>query len=500
MSNDKTPDGPISDPKPDVKPDAGAGQSDSANQGINDGKWGRDPGNAGAEGSHLSGSDAGRDAGKSDAKDNVTPIRGNTNNGQRGGDQPPDMDELWRDLQKKLGGLFGGGGASNSGRGNNSWNGQNNGGNARGSGHNNGAGGFGGMEPPSAKAAGAGATIAAAVAILIWAGSGFYVVQEGQQGVVTQFGKFKGAESGGLTNAGINWRKPWPIEQHQVVQLTQLRSVEVGRSSAQNASGLKDSSMLTQDENIVDVRFVVQFRLKSAADFLFNNTQPEAAVVLAAESAIREVVGKSTMNVVLNEKRESIAGDIVKGTQAQLDLYKAGIEVASVNIQNVQPPEQVQAAFDDALKAGQDGDRAKNEGQAYFNEVVPRAEGRASRLKEEAIGYKARVVAQAQGDADRFKSVLVEYQKAPQVTRDRMYIDTMQQIFTNTTKIMVDSRSGNNLLSLPLDRLLQLNAGQGTATVQSPVSEPTPAAAPAAAPVVDPRARDDGRTRSRDGR
>jgi modulator of FtsH protease HflK len=224
----------------------------------------------------------------------------------------------------------------------------------------------------------------------------------------------------------------------------------------------------------------VQYRIKDAADFLFQNDKPQEAVVMAAESAVREVVGKGSMNVVLNEKRESIASDIVKSVQAQLDLYKTGILISSVNIQNVQPPEQVQAAFDDALKAGQDGDRAKNEGQAYANDVVPRAEGRASRLKEEAEGYKARVMAQAEGDSQRFKSVLTEYQKAPQVTRDRMYLDTMQQIYSNTTKIMVDSRSGNNLLSLPLDRLLQMST-QAAPAEAPPAAAVAPAAAPAAA-------------------
>jgi membrane protease subunit HflK len=263
--------------------------------------------------------------------------------------------------------------------------------------------------------------------------------------------------------------------------------------------------MLTQDENIVDVRFVVQYRLKDSAEYLFNNVDPDQAVIQAAESAIREVVGKGTMNTVLNEKREAIAGDIVKSTQAQLDLYRTGIIISSVNIQNVQPPEQVQAAFDDALKAGQDGDRAKNEGQAYANDILPRVEGAAARLKEESEGYKARVIAQAEGDAQRFRLVLGEYQKAPQVTRDRMYLDTMQQIYSNVTKVLVDSKQGNNLLYLPLDKIIQMtsagaaapaadNAAAGTTSI------PSSSVVAPVIPIPDNRARDSGRSRDRDGR
>jgi membrane protease subunit HflK len=190
---------------------------------------------------------------------------------------------------------------------------------------------------------------------------------------------------------------------------------------------------------------------------------------MAAESAVREVVGKATTNTVLNEKREAIAGDIAKSVQAQLDAYKTGILISSVNIQNVQPPEQVQAAFDDALKAGQDGDRAKNEGQAYANDVIPRAEGAAARLREEAEGYKAKVVSQAEGDASRFKAILPEYHRAPQVMRDRLYTDTMQQIYSNVTKVMVDSKQGSQLLYLPLDKLLQAASSNDLGAAAAPV-------------------------------
>ena len=213
--------------------------------------------------------------------------------------------------------------------------------------------------------------------------------------------------------------------------------------------------MLTQDENIVDIRFTVQYRLKDARAYLFENRNPEEAVVQAAESAVREIVGRSKIDSVLYEQRDAIAADLVKSMQAQLDRLKAGILIANVNVQSVQAPEQVQAAFDDAVKAGADRDRFKNEGQAYASDVIPKAQGTAARLREEAEGYSSRVIAQAEGDAQRFRSVLTEYQKAPQVTRDRLYLDTMQQVYSNVSKVMVDSRSSSNLLYLPLDKLMQ---------------------------------------------
>ena len=411
----------------------------------------------------------------------------------RGAQQgPPDLDELWRDFNRKLGGLFGptkpARRPADNGQGGNG-------------GGGNGPGNGGGFQPDM-KSAGIGIGLILGVIVLIWLGTGFYIVQEGQQAVITRFGKFKGPEKG-ITGAGFNWRLPYPIEKHEVVRVSQLRSVEVGKTGVAQSTGLRDSSMLTQDENIVDVRFVVQYRLKDSSDYLFNNVEPDLAVIQAAESAVREVVGKGSMNVVLNEKREAIAGDIVKSIQAQLDLYKTGILISSVNIQNVQPPEQVQAAFDDALKAGQDGDRAKNEGQAYANDILPRVEGAAARLKEEAEGYKARVVAQAEGDSQRFKSVLTEYQKAPQVTRDRMYLDAMQQVYSNVTKVLVDSKQGSNLLYLPLDKLMQAAGAAAAAqdiVVVPPGSLPTPSSPPAVAAPADPRSRDAARSRDRDAR
>ena len=244
----------------------------------------------------------------------------------------------------------------------------------------------------------------------------------------------------------------------------------------------------------------MQWRLKQAKDFLFENRNVEEAVVHAAESAVREIVGRSTMNSVLYEQRDAIAVDLVKSIQSQLDRLKAGILVTNVNVQSVQAPEQVQAAFDDAVKAGADRERLKNEGQAYANDIIPKARGTAARLMEESEAYRARVVAQAIGDSERFRSVLAEYQKAPAVTRDRLYIDTMSQVYSNVSKVMVDSRSGSNLLYLPLDRLMQ----------QSAANAPVPAPqAPASAAQTEPsagaaggdiRSRDGQRGRDRDSR
>ncbi len=409
---------------------------------------------------------------------------------QRMFNQPPDLDEIWRDVNNKISRFFGGNKKNDAQQTHQFGN----------TPPPSNDGSHGNTQPPvmNAKTASKSFGVVVAVIALIWLLTGFYVVQEGQQAVVMRFGKFKGAEAGGITGAGVNWRMPYPFEAHEVVQVSQLRSVEVGRnkvvqSTTPQGSGaatpsLRDSSMLTQDENIVDVRFVVQYRLKSSSDYIFNNRDPDEAVILAAESAVREVVGKGTMNTVLNEKREAIAGDIVKSVQSQMDAYKTGILISSVNIQNVQPPEQVQAAFDDALKAGQDGDRAKNEGQAYANDVIPRAEGAAARLREEAEGYKAKVVSQAEGDASRFKALLPEYQRAPQVMRDRLYTDTMQQIYSSVTKVLVDSKQGSQLLYLPLDKLLQATATNEI--VLPPATTPAPANSSAPSSIPNPRGRE----------
>jgi modulator of FtsH protease HflK len=399
-------------------------------------------------------------------------------------DGPPDLDELWKDFNRKLSGLFNGKG----------------GGNNPPPRRDSGDGGNGGPSfQPDMKSAGIGVGLIAFVVAVIWLGSGFFIVQEGQQAIITTFGRYTTT-----VEAGFQWRFPYPFQAHETVGVTQLRTAEIGRTNVTQATGLRDSSMLTQDENIVDIRFTVQYRLKDAKQFLFENRDPDNAVVQAAESAVREIVGKSKVDSVLYEARDSIAAELVKSIQNQLDRLKTGILVVNVNLQNVQVPEQVQAAFNDALKAGADRDRFKNEGQAYASDVIPKARGTAARLMEEADGYGQRVVAQADGDAQRFRSVLTEYQKAPVVTRDRLYIDAMQQVYSNVSKVMVDSRNGSNLLYLPLDKLMQQGAGP-TGTVQVVPQAPAAASLPtdtgaAGAAGADARSRDGSRSRDRDSR
>jgi membrane protease subunit HflK len=276
----------------------------------------------------------------------------------------------------------------------------------------------------------------------------------------------------------------------EVVNLSQVRTVEVGYRENVKNKMLKESLMLTDDENIIDIQFAVQYFLKDPAEYLFNNRMSDDREIVrqAAETSIREVVGRSKMDFVLYEGREQVAASTTKLIQDILDRYKVGIVVSKVTMQNAQPPEQVQAAFDDAVKAGQDRERQKNEGQAYANDVVPRAKGAAARLMQEADGYKQRVVANAEGDASRFKQILVEYEKAPQVTRERMYQDMKQQILASTSKVIVDQKSGGgNLLYLPLDKLIQstssgneTSAAKPTEQLNSTPGETTAAPAPRA--------------------
>jgi membrane protease subunit HflK len=359
-----------------------------------------------------------------------------------GGNQgPPDLEELWRNFNRKLEGLFG-------------------------------RRGGGGDTPPGPGMSGprrmGGIGLLAALAVVIWFASGFYIVPEGQRGVVLRFGKF--VES---TMPGPRWHLPYPIESAEVVNLLGVRTVEVGYRNNVKSKVLKESLMLTDDENIVDVQFAVQYVLKSPNDYLFNSRDPDDSVLQAAETAVREVVGKSSMDFVLYEGRAEVATRAHKLMQEILDRYGTGIAVSKVTMQNAQPPEQVQAAFDDAVRAGQDRERQKNEGQAYANDVIPKARGMAARLNEEAEGHKARVMEQAEGDASRFRQIVVEYAKAPGVTRERLYIEAMQQIMTNTSKVLVDQRGGSNLLYLPLDKLMQMT-GTGTADVAK--APETPAA------------------------
>ena len=429
---------------------------------LNDPRWGR-------------GDDNGATDVKPDAPKPEDKPRAPQDNRGRGNQGPPDLDELWRDFNRKLSGLFGGN--KNGGR------------------NNGGANGGGGGFQPDMKNAGYGLGLIAIVALLVWLGTGFFIVQEGQQAVITQFGRYKTT-----VGAGFNWRLPYPVQRHELVFVTQIRAVDVGRDNVIKATGLRESAMLTADENIVEIKFAVQYRLNDARAYLFESKDPGGAVVQAAETAVREVVGNMRMSAALAEERDQIAPRVRTLMQRMLDQYKVGIEVVGINLQQtgVRPPEQVQAAFDDVLKAGQERERARNEAEAYANDVIPRAAGAAARLREESEAYRARIVAQAEGDSQRFRSVLTEYQKAPQVTRDRLYLETMQQVFSNVSKVLIDSKGGANLLHLPLDKIMQLTGTSAVAGGDASAAAPVVPVVPAAAAAADSRARDSARTRERD--
>ncbi|HXR57672.1 MAG TPA: FtsH protease activity modulator HflK [Casimicrobiaceae bacterium] len=336
---------------------------------------------------------------------------------------PPDLDEIWRNVNRRMNELFG---------------------RRRETPDGGEGGGGGGMRLPLG-----GAGMLVALVVLIWLASGFYIVDEGRRGVVTRFGKYTET-----TLPGPRWHLPFPIEAVELVDFSQVKTIEVGYRNTPKNKIDKEAVMLTDDENIIDIQFAVQYNLKSAEDYVFNNRRPDQIVAYVAESAIREVVGKSKMDFALYEGREQIAKQTEQLMQQNLDRYGTGVFVQKVTLQNVQPPEKVQAAFDDAVKAGQDRERLKNEGEAYANNVIPQARGTAARLLQEASGYKAEVVQRAEGDAQRFDQVLVEYQKAPGVTRERLYLDAMQSVLSNSSKVLVDQKSGS-LLYLPLDKLIQ---------------------------------------------
>lgn len=387
--------------------------------------------------------------------------------GNRNNDGPPDLDEVLRQFSRKLNGLFG-------------------------------RSPKGGQSPQSE---GSGIPVLPIVGLIavIWFATGFYIVDQGSRGVVLRFGKH--VET---TLPGPRWHLPYPIESVDVINMEQVRTIEVGYRSAEGGSGrskeLRESLMLTDDENIIDLQFAVQYNLKNVEETLFNNRSAEESVRGIAETAIREIVGKSKMDFALYEGREEVAVEAKKLMQQILDRYNTGINVVNVTMQNAQPPEQVQAAFDDAVKAGQDLERQKNEGQAYANDIIPKARGTASRLLEEAAGYKLRVENEAQGNASRFEQVLSQYQRAPEVTRQRLYLDAQEQILSNVSKVVVDQKGGNSLLYLPLDKLLA-NTG-GTVTPAPSLNAPTTAPA-STLPEIDLnnlRSRDSFRSRDRESR
>ncbi|MEQ1619925.1 MAG: FtsH protease activity modulator HflK [Methylococcales bacterium] len=363
-----------------------------------------------------------------------------------GGDQkgPPDLDEAIRSLQEKLGGFFGGSNNGNQDSGN----------------------------PLSPRTIG----LISAGAVLLWGASGFYIVDEGNHGVETRFGKYIAT-----TQSGLNWHLPAPIERVDIVNVKQQRFIEVGyRSSGSEAAGSvpKEALMLTKDENIVDVRLAVQYQVKDAKQFIFNVVNPAATLKQVTESVQRGVVGSSTMDFVLTEGRSEVVTQIKKEIQDVMDNYQTGVQITSVNLQDAQPPEQVQNAFEDAIKAREDEQRLINEAEAYSNDVVPKARGAAARKIQEAEGYKEQVIAQAEGESSRFSKLLSEYEKAPDVTRKRLYLETMETVLAQTNTVLVDVKGSNNMLYLPLDKLVQQQAAAPTQS--SPQNSTEQIAQPAA--------------------
>ncbi|MDD5267539.1 MAG: FtsH protease activity modulator HflK [Methylococcales bacterium] len=392
------------------------------------------------------------------------------------GDQkgPPDLDEAIRSLQEKLGKFFGGGNGDNEGSPQNFFSGN----------------------PKKTL------VFIAFGVIFLWAAFsrfGFYIVDEGNHGVETRFGKYIGT-----TQSGLNWRWPAPIEQVDIVNVKQQRYIEVGYRSggSEQATGSvpKEALMLTKDENYVDVRLAVQYQVKDAKQFIFNVVNPALTLKQVTESALRGVVGSSSMDFVLTQGRSEIVTLIKKEIQDVMDSYQSGVQVTSVNLQDAQPPEQVQNSFEDAIKAREDEQRLINEAEAYSNDVVPKARGAAARKIQEAEGYKEQVIAQAQGETSRFSQLLSQYIKAPEVTRKRIYIESMESVMSETNTVMIDAKGGNNLLYLPLDKMMQHQPSLAPSTLTSqsspadqPQSQPQPA-------VVQEQVVDRTSTRSRDGR
>lgn len=377
--------------------------------------------------------------------------------GPDGQDGPPDLDELWRDFNRRLNSLFGrrGGGGPRLP-----------------------SGGGGGGQPPSFRGAGIGLGVLFVAGALLWLASGFFIVQEGHTAVVLRFGEVVKQ----IDRAGLTWRLPYPIEVHELVSTQQLRTVEIGYRGNPRNKNLRESLMLTGDQSIVDMQFAMQFRISSPRDYLFNNDlggQPGEIVRQAGETAMREVVGRSGIDRVLYEEKDLVARDALALVQSILDRYGLGATVVDITIQQVQPPEQVQEAFADANKAAQDRERLINDGVAYANDVVPRAQGMAARLQQEAEGYRSSAIASAEGDAERFMKVLEEYKKAPRVTRERLYIEAMQEVFSNTSKVLVDGGQGNNLLYLPLDKLM---GAAGAAVASDPTRQQATTTTPSPSP------------------
>lgn len=381
----------------------------------------------------LNNSGWGKSSSSPDPKDPTLQTEKKKPSSSSSSESPPDLDELWNSFTKRLGTWFG-------------WN--NNNPNQQPS------------TPPPPMHSFVILGITTAILLLIWLSTGFYIVQEGEEALVLRFGRYEKL----VNRAGFTWHIPYPIERAEIINVQQLRTVEVGyRSSVKNKT-LKESLVLTKDQSIVDMQFTVQYRISNAQDYLFNNdlggsTQAQEIVRQAAESAMREVVGATGIDQVLYEEKEHVARTVRKRIRDLLDVYQAGIDIVDVTIQQVQPPEQVQSAFEDANKAAQDRERLINEGRAYANDVTPRAHGAAARVVEEALGYRQRIISTAEGDTERFRRILVEYLKAPQVTRNRLYIEKMENFYSKSPKIFLESgqnpNSASNIYYLPLTHLMQ---------------------------------------------
>ncbi|KWK74817.1 HflK protein [Burkholderia ubonensis] len=432
------------------------GRREHALLSINDPRWGRGERNGG------------------------TQPRANESKRPPGGDGegPPDLDEMWRNFNRRLAGLFGGKGGN-------------------------------GFRPDNGRAARVGVGIVIGVLAAVYAGSGLFVVPEGQTGVVLQMGRLTGT-----VEQGVHWRAPYPFASHEIVDTSQSRSVEVGRNNVVRVANVKESAMLTRDADIVDVRFAVQYRVRSATDYLFRSVDPERSVTQAAQAAVRAIVGTRSAADILNQDRDALRQQVSEAIQRDLDRYHTGLEVTSVTMQSVAAPEQTQVAYGEVAKARDEREAAKRAAQAYASDLLPKAQGDAAKLIDEAKAYADRVVTQAEGDAERFKQVYAQYSKAPAVIRERMYLETMQEIYSNSTKIFVGSKGGNNVLYLPLDKLVEQGrqsaagaaapAGASAAEVPAPAAASTPSAsvpASAAAPASGSdvlRSREAFRSRSRE--
>ncbi|MGH8489823.1 MAG: FtsH protease activity modulator HflK [Gammaproteobacteria bacterium] len=358
---------------------------------------------------------------------------------------PPDLDEVIRKLQAKLKGLFGGV-----------------------------TGGGGGPGGPARGAPGRGTLIGVAlILVIVTAWNMVYQVNAQEQGIVFRFGAYVAS-----LDAGLNIRWPRPIERVELVNVEQTRSIA------------HHASILTKDENIIDVAFSVFYRVKDVKDYAFNVIAPDRTVEQATESTIRSVIGKNNMDYVLTEGREEVADQIQVEIQGLLDTYQAGMLVTGVNMQAAKPPEEVKSAFDDAIKAREDKERQINEAETYRNDIIPKARGSAARVLADSHAYKSRVIAEAEGDASRFVQLLVEYEKAPQITRERLYLDAMESVFSNAPKVLLDTAGGNNLVYLPLDKLFEhrapLNA-PAVVTESNALPEPEPLVSERELPARDER-------------